>query len=154
MDDFEIISGSRELLNLVQPLWEKLNKYHETNSNYFKEKFRNFTFETRKNKFINDSSLKVRIDLIKDIGKGIYIGYCISTVDKALVGEIDSLFIEKEYRKFGLGDKLMENALEWLESHQVITKIIGVAEGNEGVLEFYKRYGFYKRRIILEQIKK
>jgi ribosomal protein S18 acetylase RimI-like enzyme len=27
-----------------------------------------------------------------------------------------------------------------------------VAEGNEKVLDFYKKYGFYERRIILEQI--
>ena len=152
MNNFEFINGSRELIDLVQPLWEKLIKHHEINSNYFSDKFRNFKFEVRKNKFIKDSNLEVKIDLIKDTEKGLYIGYCISTINKDLIGEIDSLFVEKEYRKYGLGDKLMDRALEWLNSNQVKTKIIGVAEGNENVLEFYKRYGFYKRRVILEQI--
>ncbi len=90
--------------------------------------------------------------MIKDIEKDLYIGYCISTVNKELIGEIDSLFVEKEYRKYGLGDQLMNRALDWLNNNKVKTKIIGVAEGNENVLEFYKRYGFYKRRVILEQI--
>lgn len=152
MNNFEIIDGSVELLDLVQPLWEKLNKHHEINSSYFKERFIDFKFEVRKNKFINDNNLKVKIDLIKDVEKDLNIGYCISTVNKELIGEIDSLFIDKEYRKYGLGDKLMSRALGWLSSYQVKTKIIGVAEGNENVLEFYKRYGFYKRRVILEQI--
>ncbi|AGK96467.1 GNAT family N-acetyltransferase [Clostridium pasteurianum] len=154
MDNFEFINGSRELLDLVQPLWEKLNKHHKISSNYFSDKFRNFKFEVRKNKFINDKNLGVNIDLIKDKGKDLYIGYCISTSNKDLIGEIDSLFIEKEYRHYGLGDKLMKRALEWLNGNQVKTKIIGVVEGNENVLEFYKMYGFYKRKVILEQVNK
>lgn len=152
MDNFKFETGSIELLEFVQPLWEKLNKHHEDKSSYFKSRFINLKFEDRKNKFVNDNNLEVKIDLIKNIGKDLYIGYCISTVNRELVGEIDSLFVEKEYRKYGLGDKLMNRALDWLNSCKVKTKIIGVAEGNESVLEFYKRYGFYKRRVILEQI--
>ncbi|MDP4147225.1 MAG: GNAT family N-acetyltransferase, partial [Bacillota bacterium] len=93
------------------------------------------------------------IDLIKDIEKDIYIGYCISTVNANLIGEIDSLFVHSQYRKLGLGDELMKRALEWLDSNNVKGKKIAVAEGNEGVLDFYKRYGFYKRQMILQQIK-
>ena len=152
MNNFEFINGNIELLYLVQPLWEKLNKHHEITSNYFSDKFRNLNFEVRKSKFVNDKTLEIKIDLIKDKSKDLYIGYCISTINKDLVGEVDSLFIEKEYRKYGLGDKLMSRALEWLNSNQVKSKIIGVAEGNENVLEFYKKYGFYKRTVILEQI--
>ena len=153
MNNFQFINGSRELLDVVQPLWEKLNKHHVNNSNYFSNKFNNLRFEVRKNKFINDEKLQVKIDLIKDKDKEIYIGYCISTINKDLFGEIDSLFVEKKYRKYGLGDKLMIMSLNWFDSNQVKTKIIGVAEGNENVIEFYKKYGFYNRRVILEQIK-
>jgi diamine N-acetyltransferase len=152
MYNFKFVTGSRELLDFVQPLWEKLNKHHEINSNYFSDRFINLKFNVRKNKFVNDDNLEVKIDLIKDVERDLYIGYCISTINKELIGEIDSLFVEKEYREYGLGDKLMNRALEWLNSNKVKTKIIGVAEGNENVLEFYKRYGFYKRRVILEQI--
>jgi diamine N-acetyltransferase len=152
MNNFEFINGSRELLDLVQPLWEKLNKHHEANSNYFSHKFRNLTFEMRKSKFMKDPDSEVKIDLIRDVEKDACIGYCISTVSRDSIGEIDSLFIEKDYRKYGFGDQLMNRALEWLNSKGVKTKIIGVVEGNENALEFYKRYGFYKRRVILEQI--
>jgi len=34
MNNLEFINGGRELLDLVQPLWEKLNKHHEVNSKY------------------------------------------------------------------------------------------------------------------------
>jgi ribosomal protein S18 acetylase RimI-like enzyme len=152
MDNLEFINGSSELLDFVQPLWEKLNKHHENNSNYFSDKFRNLKFEVRKNKFINDETLDVKIDLIKDKAKAVYIGYCISTINKDLIAEIDSLFVEKEYRKYGLGDKLMNRSLEWLNSNQVKIKVIGVAEGNENVLKFYEKYGFYKKTVTLEQV--
>lgn len=152
MNNFEFISGGFELLDLVKPLWEKLNKHHENNSNFFPEKYKKQTFETRKGKFLSDNNLDILIDLIKDNDKNIYIGYCISTINREMMGEIDSLFIEKEYREFGLGDSLMKRALSWLDRKNVKTKTIAVAEGNESVLEFYKKYGFYKRRMILEQI--
>lgn len=152
MNKFEFINGSRELLGLVQPLWEKLRKYHETKSSYFFNEFKNFKFEVRKNKFIKDSNIQVKIDLIKDTKKDLYIGYCISTINKDLIGEIDSIFVEEEYRKYGLGEKLMNMALEWLNNNNVKIKVIAVAEGNEDVIAFYQRHGFYKRRVILEQI--
>lgn len=153
MNRFEFVTGSVELLDYVQPLWEKLNKHHESKSIYFKDKFKNLNFDVRKGKFVNDNNLEVKVDLIKDLETNAYIGYCISTVNKELIGEIESLFVEKEYRKYGLGDQLMNRAIEWLDNAEVKTKIIGVAEGNEDVLDFYKRYGFYKRRVILEQVR-
>ncbi|MFT9497963.1 GNAT family N-acetyltransferase [Anaerosolibacter sp.] len=152
MDNFHYVGGGKELLDLVQPLWEKLNKHHEVQSNHFADRFKNLTFDMRKNKFIQDDTSKVKIELVKDIEKDRYIGYCISTVDKELIGEIDSLYIEQEYRKYGLGDKLMKSALDWLDSNEARIKIIGVTEGNEKALAFYEKYGFYKRRIVLEQI--
>lgn len=151
MRDLEYIEGSKELLDLVQPLWEKLNRHHKIHSNYFPEKFSQQTFAIRKNKFMCEDNLDVKIDLVKDKETEIYVGYCISTVNREGIGEIDSLYIEKEYRKFGLGDQFMVRALAWLDHKQVKTKIIGVAEGNEAALDFYKRYGFYTRRTILEQ---
>lgn len=152
MDNLEFVNGAKELINLVQPLWEKLNKHHEVNSIYFSDKYKNNTFEKRKGKFISNKTLKVKVDLIRDIEKDLYIGYCVSTIDVDLVGEIDSLFIEEGYRKYGLGDKLMQRAIEWLDYNKVKSKILGVVEGNENVLEFYKRHGFYKRTIVLERI--
>lgn len=153
MDNFEYINGGRELLDFVQPLWEKLKKHHEDSSQYFSEKHKKNSFEIRKRKFTDDKSTLVNIDLIKDCGKNMYIGYCISTLDKNSTGEIDSLYVEKEYRKHGFGHVLIKRGLEWLDSNKAETKIIAVAEGNESVLNFYEHYGFYKRRIILEQIR-
>ena len=152
MDRFEFIEGGIELIDYVKPLWEKLNKLHEDNAQYFKEKFKNNTFDARKSKFLDYNNFTVKVDLIKEVKSSEYIGYCVSTVNKDLIGELDSLYIEGDYRKYGLGDKLMQSALGWFDKNHVKTKVIAVAEGNEDVLAFYRKYGFYTRRIVLEQI--
>ena len=43
-----------------------------------------------------------------------HIGYCISTINLELVGEIESLYLEKEYRNQGIGEELMNRALTYL----------------------------------------
>lgn len=146
----EYIHGGIELLAEVKPLWEKLNLHHGSKSSHFSKRYENLTFETRQKKFLSENTSALGIDLVKDEGK--YVGYCISSLNNEHTGEVESLFIEAEYRGLGVGDELMKRALNWLDEKGAQKKIIGVAEGNEEVLEFYKRYGFYKRSIILEQI--
>ncbi len=41
MEEFEIIQGNPENINLIKPLWEKLNKLHYELSPYFRHRFRN-----------------------------------------------------------------------------------------------------------------
>lgn len=151
MKNIEYVNGNRELLESVKPLWEKLNEHHKNNSTDFSEVYEAFTFEDRSKKFYSNEISNVNIDLVKDVKEGRYIGYCISTISKGFVGEIDSLYIDDDYRSLGIGDSLMERAIQWLDNNNVKKKIIGVAAGNEKVLEFYKRHGFYKRTTILEQ---
>lgn len=152
MNKIEFITGGTELLDYVQPLWEKLNIYHQVNSRHFPDKFKNLTFDMRKKKFMNDINTELRIDLVNDPENQAFVGYCISTTTIDLVGEIDSLYIEPAYRRFGIGDKLMSMSLGWLDSKNVRMKIIGVVEGNEQAFDFYRKYGFYERRTILQQV--
>lgn len=150
MDNIKLIAGSTELLDTIKPLWENLNLHHKSNSIHFKEKFDTFSFENRKSKFLNYPLIYIL--LLQDTKTTHYIGYCISTIDSCLIGEISSIYIEKSYRKYGLGSILMENSLNWLNNHKVKSKIIGVAAGNETAIEFYKTFGFFKRTTILQEV--
>lgn len=150
MKQVEIISGGTELLDDVEPLWAKLNEHHKKRSTHFSHKFEQLTFEKRKQNLLKEAC-DVTINLIVDQTNNAYVGYCICTVNKEKQGEIDSLFIEKEYRKYGLGAELINRSITWLENHQAQTIVIGVSEGNEHALDFYQKFGFYKRRYILER---
>lgn len=151
INNIEIISGSKELLEYVGPLWEKLNNHHKNKSINFKEKYEKFTFKERRDGFLTYEKSNININLVKDIDKKIYIGYCISTISNGSIGEISSLYIEPKYRKYGIGDELITLAIKWLDDNKVGKKIIGVATGNEDVLKFYEKYGFCSKTIILEQ---
>lgn len=144
------IEGDQKLINEVEKLWYKLNSYHTNNSKYFKDYFEEKKFESRKEAILEKSKDgKVKIDLVIDEETDKNIGYCISTIDENMVGEIDSLYLENEYRGLNLGDKLMKKAIDWLEENEVNSMKIGVSVGNDKVIKFYGRYGFYPRATIL-----
>lgn len=79
-----------------------------------------------------------------------YIGYCLSSIEDSL-GVIDSIYIKNQYRKFGLGDKLINSSLKWFESNAIINIEINVIYANDEVLPFYEHYGFHVGNYILKR---
>ena len=79
------------------------------------------------------------------------IGYCTSSISDELFGEVDSIYPDEKYRSFGICDELMKRALDWMGEKGVKNRRIIVAVGNEELLQFYEKYGFFPRHIILEQ---
>jgi ribosomal protein S18 acetylase RimI-like enzyme len=147
----EIDAGA---LDLIGPLWQKLNEYHRVRSQHFANSFEKHTFDWRKKDLLEKSnSGSLRIDLAKDLDTGELIGYCVSTISKDKQGEIDSIYVEPGYRQSGIGDYLMRRALRWMDDLSVAKKILRVGAGNEEVFEFHRKYDFYPRTIILEQVR-
>lgn len=146
----DYIEGGKELLEFVEPLWKKLNDHHMQNSIHFKEKFKKFSFKDRREVIEKSEDKQVLITLAKDIIKDKYIGYVIASISKESIGEIDSIYIEDDYRGLKIGDTLMKNSLDWIRNNGVIRIKIGVASGNEEAFKFYARYGFFTRTTILE----
>ena len=138
-------------IQLIKPLWEKLNLIHFNNSVYFKSKYEKFTFEKRI-ETINRKSENgiVKLDVILDNDTMEYVGYCLSSIEDN-IGEIESIFIEKQYRRYKLGDKLMVNALNWFKSNSITDIQISVVYANDEAIPFYKRYGFYIGNYILKR---
>lgn len=152
MDNIKYIYGGMELLEFVKPMWNKLNNYHKDNSINFKSHFESLSFERKLKRLEADSNLEIMVILVKDLYKDIYLGYSISTVTKDKVGEIDSIYVDKDYRKYGIGKRLMNESIAWLNSKDVNKKILYVANGNENVFDFYGKCGFYPKMILLEEI--
>jgi diamine N-acetyltransferase len=145
------VAGGVELLNVVAPLWAELNCHHQSVSEYFADAFAAFTFEDRLHTLIDKAAQgQLRVDLARD-ESGTEAGYCISSIDAAGTGEVDSLYVCPELRGQGVGDALMRRALCWMDEEHVQSKTIVVVLGNEQVLTFYRRYGFYPRTISLKQ---
>ena len=95
---------------------------------------------------------EVRVDLALD-DSGQPIGYCITSIDRTLTGEIESIFVDPQCRGQGIGTVLMEKALDWLKVKGAKKNVVFVAVGNEQAYVFYEQFGFFPRRTLLEQKK-
>jgi GNAT superfamily N-acetyltransferase len=152
MQKIEYIETDRHGLDSIGFLWEKLNEHHRVRSLHFIEHFDRMTWDVRKKELLEKSvNGSMRVDIAKDVKTGKYIGYCISTVNAAKMGEIESIFIEKDYRRQGIGDNFMKKALQWMDGLSVTKRIIGVAAGNEEAFPFYAGYNFYPGVTIMRQ---
>jgi ribosomal protein S18 acetylase RimI-like enzyme len=153
MVKIEYTETDRQGLDLIVPLWQKLNEHHRLRSPYFPGHYSRMTWEIRKKELIDKSrNGSMRIDLARDGNTEALIGYCVSTISEKRQGEIDSIYIEEGYRRCGIGDNLMKKALKWMDEHSVKGKMLEVASGNEEVFAFYNRYDFYPRSTIMRQV--
>ncbi len=146
--------GTSKDLDLIRPLWEKLNQHHWELSENFKESFQKMTWEFRRSN-LERKSAEILLDYVTNENNSI-IAYCVSTIEKldVKVGEIDSLYVDQTYRNYGIGKALIEKAVKWLVSKDTEKQILTVGTGNENVLSFYEQFDFYPRSIKLERINK
>ena len=153
MINITFISGNARIIDRVAPLWEDLNRQHLGASPYFKDYYRTLKFEDRKRAILQRTvGGEIRVDLAMNSANSI-VGFCITSIDRELTGQIDSIFVSKTYRNQGIGTKLMEKALEWLNLKGSKKNIVSVAVGNEQAYVFYSQFGFFPRRTLLEQKK-
>ncbi len=138
----------REEILKIKPLWLKLNDMHHRESAHFRDFYSSFTFEKRISKFGTLPEEKLFIETVEKGNEPI--GCCICTIDEDRTGEIDSLYIEEEYRNRGLGGKLTRNGIAWLRAQGCGRIAVAVSHGHESVFPFYEKYGFYPRLTSLE----
>ncbi len=152
MIEFSIKQGQIEDLDLVKPLWEKLNDLHESLSPNFKERFQRMNWDKRKSNLISKAG-KFLLEYVIENKNNKIVAYCISTIEKEneKVGEIDSIFVEKELRKSGIGKQLMDNAINWLISQNTETQRLLVGVGNEKVIDYYHQFDFHPLHIVLQR---
>ena len=139
-------------IELIRPLWEQLNSYHHAKASRFREHYEQMTFEDRQSHFCRlHESGHLRLDLAQDEKTGRYIGYCVSSVSAENTGEIESLFVDREFRSAGIGTALITRGLGWMDSLGAVRKRVSVGDGNESAWAFYRKFGFFPRMTVLEQ---
>ena len=135
-------------LNRVAPLWDKLRLRHLAMSAHFKVHFERQTFAERCEKFRALPEDSVHIGAAED-EKGTLTGYCICSVQDD-AGELDSIFVEAEYRGQDIGYRLARDGVDWLKTKGCRHIDVMVAEGNEDVFPFYEKLGFRVRATVLQ----
>ena len=131
-------------LETISELWSRLNDHHREVTIGWKAHFARFTFEERA-KRLTKAGKCLRVDLARDGATGTAVGYCICSVDDSQHGELESIYIDPDYRCGGVGERLARNGITWMESCGATDIEIVVAVGNEPALLFYERLGFSPR---------
>ncbi len=152
---YEIIAWDSMDIDSIQPTWEELTIHHAETSKYFNDFFSNYPFEVRKSKLIKGAvGGKIKIDLLIDSSTKSVYGHCLSIIREDLSGELESLYIKPIARGFAFGKELVERAMIWFESEGVDKIGIEVAVGNDHVLSFYQKFGYYTFSYNLKKINK
>ena len=141
----KIVELDRNNINDIKSLWKGLNSYHYEVSTHFKKNFKILTFEQQTQELMKKDKLRIFVAESEDK----HIGYCIFTVNNGQ-GEVDSIYIQAEYRNEKLGEQLMNKALERFKAHQCNEVAIYIAEGNESVLPSYRKFGFFERFVVMQ----
>jgi diamine N-acetyltransferase len=137
-------------IQAIRPIWEKLRRHHQDKSVNFKEFYDTFTFEVRTAKLVElpDDNLFVEAAMTSE---GEAVGYCISSVSADGEGELESIYVETEFRNSGIGARLAQNSIEWMKSRGCAKISVAVANGNEEAFPFYEKFGFRQRLTVLER---
>lgn len=138
-------------ISLIKDLWEKNRLYHEERSAYFSGDYQSICFDDRMKKIKGFDKESFKITVCKDTSS--IIGYCISTIIDGK-GEVESIHVDKAYRGKGIGEKLVESHLDWMELSDCVDIGVTVSQENESAINFYKKLGFYPNTIHMEQLRK
>lgn len=144
----EIFDISYDEIEVIKNLWEKNRQYHEKSSEYFKELYRSIRFDQRIKAFDAFNKDTMKITVVKSNDE--YIAYCISTIIDGK-GELESLHVNETNRGNGIGKKLVDKHIEWMNEKNC--KVIGVtvSQENKSTIQFYKKCGFYPNTLYMQQ---
>ena len=139
-------------IEVIRPLWNRICEHHRIRARTFRAFFEQTTFDDRKAYFVRCAEAgDIRVDLASDRGR--CIAYCVTSLSTEHTGEIESPYVDETYRSQGIGTALMIQALAWLDENGSVENRVAVAEGNEEAFPFYRKFGFYPRRTVLEQVR-
>ena len=145
-------SAGIRAIDRIRPLWESLNAYYHRINPRFRAYYEKTDFEARKAYFCGLCRTGLfRLELATDRETRALAGYCAASVSDARAGEIESLFVAPAYRSRGIGTMLVSRSLGWMGSRKAERIRVSVSTGNEDVLPFYRKFGFFPRLIVLEQ---
>lgn len=124
-------------INIIQPLWDALNRQYQIHSRHFSDTFRNKSFKDYVKRYRDQN---YRLEVIYQDQKPL--GYIIGHIQEDL-GYIDALYIYDDLRGMGLGGYLFNRMMTWLKVNEVKNISLEIEAGNEDMILFYQKMGFY-----------
>lgn len=149
----EFVSGGAELIDEIKEMWHLLNLHASKRSPFFSDQFAERTFQLRKDELLSKAkTCRLRIVIARDKTEEKDLGFCASSIDDLGNGEIESLFVDDEARRRGVGDALMRQTLDWMKEQGARGTVVFTVYGDESIFSFYARYGFRPKMVMLESV--
>jgi diamine N-acetyltransferase len=143
MNSFQFKAGSSDLLGSCGTLWELFINNQSQNAEKMSVGVEEYIRHLRDEGLVQKTrDGKLHVQLVFVNAESNPIAFCISSLTKESVGEVEVLFVLESYQGNKLGKQLFENALVWLEQEGAIEQRLAVSVGNEKVFNFYAKYGF------------
>lgn len=144
--DIKIKKAKNKDYEDVNRMLTNLHNYHAKNSNVFFEITQYYTKKEYEKRIAKNHRIYIAKVDNKSVGV-IEIGIKYSSIS------ISAIYVDEEYRKLGIGKKLIEKVLKYYNKHKkelsgVIT--LQVFDFNKNAIEFYKNLGFSYERHIME----
>lgn len=144
--DIKIKKAKNKDYEDVNRMLTNLHNYHAKNSNVFFEITQYYTKKEYEKRIAKNHKIYIAKVDNKSVGV-IEIGIKYSSIS------ISAIYVDEEYRKLGIGKKLIEKVLKYYNKHKkelsgVIT--LQVFNFNKNAIEFYKNLGFSYERHIME----
>lgn len=144
MNSFQFQVGSIELLPYCQNLWELFIQNQIQNAGEMSDGVAAYLQSQRDGGLLaKTSDGKLHIQLVYASNHQELIGFCITSLSRDRIGELEALYVLDKYQGNSLGTKLMQTSLQWLEENNALEQKLVVAAGNEQVFTFYQKFGFF-----------
>ena len=157
----DIIEYNDDYINSVKDLLVELQEYIALldidKYNIITDEYRDKYFD-KTIKEVNKYEGKIFLAIKDNIVVGLIIGLINNEEESTYEfrapkrGRITELIVKKEYRKYGIGQKLIDYMEEYFKSINCKAILLDVFSFNESAKEFYKKNGYYNR--VEEMMKK
>ena len=144
----------KEDVEVFRPLVDQLFKLQaERADNKWKQMLSSMTIESR---LLPDFEAEVfpyadtQLIMVKDEDINRYVGFAYSVMGRDQKGNLKLFYLEDAYRGKGVGSKLFEDAMAFIEAYKPEEILIAVSNGNEQGFKFYKSKGFRFKSMLMD----
>ncbi|MFT3788975.1 MAG: GNAT family N-acetyltransferase [Tepidisphaeraceae bacterium] len=150
--DIHIITGDVILLDRVEPLWLQQRDFHANVNTTWRDSMKDKTFAARRTELLRTarSADDFRVTIAHDESTREDVGYCLTIIVPNGGGVIESLFVVEQRRGQRIGERLLDDAVDWLRKQNTTRITLTVMIGNDDALRFYERFGFRARTTEME----
>ena len=144
MKSFQFAEGGSELLDSCNNLWELFISNQSQNAGEMSIGVEEYIRSLKDGGLLEKTQDgKLYVQIVKLNNEIESIGFCVTSLTKDLIGEVEVIYIIDRYQGNKIGGQLLQNALNWMEKEKAKEQRLVVATGNEKVFSFYAKYGLF-----------